>query len=177
MQLLRNVALAGLAMAVLAGSAYPAATSTLGQIEEAEAAIELLWTEADLQFRRAIFIEPGEASYGIYQERPDARFSAGEPLILYAEPVGYSWRETEAGDFAFGFDIDLIIKTNDGRILFGQEDFQQIDLRNRHRVRELMLNITLNLDGAPAGEYVLDYRVRDRASAKVATISLPFSIE
>jgi hypothetical protein len=39
-----------------------------------------------------------------------------------------------------------------------------------------MLKLTLNLNEAPAGDFVLEYVVRDAYSDKTALISLPFAI-
>ena len=44
------------------------------------------------------------------------------------------------------------------------------------RNREFVLTFSLDLTGAPAGDYVLEYVVQDLASDETATISMPFSI-
>jgi hypothetical protein len=40
-----------------------------------------------------------------------------------------------------------------------------------------MVTLTMNVSGAPAGDYVLEYKLRDLASDKSAVINLPFQIE
>jgi hypothetical protein len=47
---------------------------------------------------------------------------------------------------------------------------------SRHKVRELMVNITLNLTGAPPGDYVVEWRMRDDNSPKTVAFEQAFSI-
>ncbi len=148
---------------------------SLADIERAEAAVITAWEQTPLSFRRAIFVT--EASgYGVYKERANAQFKPAEPLLVYSEPVGYAWKENGDGTFSFGFDVDLLLKTSTGEIVGGQENFQHLVMTSKARNREFMLTLTLTLTGAPAGDYVVEYRTRDAFGAKSGMISLPFSI-
>jgi len=168
--------LAALAAAlVLACAPGTAGAQDLNAIVAAEAAVIDAWNASPLVFRRTLFAAEASA-FGVYEERPDATFRIGEPILVYAEPAGYAWRDNGDGSFSFGFDVDLLLKKPDGTIVAGKEDFQRLELSSHERNREFMLTITLNVDGAPAGDYVLEYRIRDIASAKSAIISLPLTI-
>ncbi|GAB5505057.1 MAG: hypothetical protein JJ911_04495 [Rhizobiaceae bacterium] len=164
--------------AILACLSLPgtAAAQTLDDIIAAEEAVIEVWEQTPLTFRTAIFADASPGGFGIYVERAHNEFLPGEPIIVYAEPVGYAWHESPDGTYTFGFNVDFLLKDANGKIVGGQENFQQLELNSRYRNREFMLTLTLNVDGAPAGEYEIEYRVRDVASDKAGTISLPFYI-
>nr|HMQ58236.1 hypothetical protein [Rhizobiaceae bacterium] len=114
--------------------------------------------------------------FGVYQPRESSIFKNGEKPIVYAEPVGYAWKDNGDNTYSFGFNVDLLLKTAKGEIVGGQENFQTLELTSRSQNREFLLTLTLNVDGAPAGDYVVEYRTRDINSPKSAVISLPFTV-
>lgn len=148
----------------------------LAAIEKAEAAVVAVWLAAPVTFRRALFVAEPPLGFGIYKERQGRVFGPGEPLVVYAEPVGYGWLENADATFTFGFAVDLLVKTAAGKVVAGQENFRRLELTSRARNREFMLTLTLEIEGAPPGDYVLEYRTRDIASDKAGVISLPFTI-
>jgi hypothetical protein len=164
------------AMLALAASGGPAPAQDLAAIQKAEDAVIEAWSASPISFRRAIFVAASPGGFGIFNERPNAVFKPGEPLIVYAEPVGYAWKDNGDGTYTFGFEIDLLLKTAAGAVVGGQEKFQRLALTSHARNREFMLTLTLNLTGAPAGDYVVEYRARDIASDKSGLISLPFTV-
>jgi hypothetical protein len=155
----------------------PAAAMAQGleKLTAAEAALDQAWSELPIGFRKVALVN--EASgFGIYDERKDGVFKSGEPVTAYAEPVGYGWKDNGDGTYSFGFAIDLMVKTPDGKIVAGQEDFQRLELKSRARNKEFMLTLTLNLTGAPPGDYIIEYVTRDLTSSKSGKISLPITI-
>ncbi|MGJ3262437.1 MAG: hypothetical protein ACFE0R_04300 [Salinarimonas sp.] len=156
--------------------AAPAAAATLDDLAKAEAALVAVWQEVPLSFRTTTFVTGSPVGFGVYEARETSVFAPGEPLVVYAEPVGYLWGEAGDGRYTFGFDVDLLIKRPDGSIVGGRESFQRLELTSRARNREFMLTLTLTLDGIAPGDYLLEYRTRDIASDKAGTISLPFTI-
>lgn len=163
-----------LAMAMLVAPSFALAQS--GDIGRADAALSDAWAKSPLTIARAVFVAERASGYGIYQERP-AAFKAGEPLITYAEPVGYGYRELGKDTYEFGFTVDFVVKTADGRILAGQENFARLDLRSHRRNREFMLTLTLDVTGLTPGAYKLEYRLHDiSGNGKTAGFEQPFSI-
>lgn len=146
-----------------------------GKLAEAEAAYEAAWLESPLTFAKAVLVSRANG-FGIYEERKDAVFKGEEPIVVYAEPVGYAWKDNGDGTFSFGFNVDLLVKTPDGKIVAGQENFQKLELRSRARNKEFMLTLTLTLTGAPPGDYVIEYTTRDIASSKSGKISVPVTV-
>jgi len=166
------VAAAGLWLAL----GPPAAAESLAAIEAAEATVAAAWQAAPVGVRKATFVAAPPTGFGLYEPREDAVFAPGEPLVVYAEPVGYGYAALPDGRWRFGFDVDLLIKTADGAIIGGQEGFERLALDSRRRNREFMLTLTLDLDGAPAGDYVLVYTLNDITGGKAGLLSLPFTI-
>ena len=167
-----------LSLLVAARALHAAAANAqdLASIETAEAAVVAAWNASPLVFRTvALLAEPAQG-YGIYVERENSTFSPSEPIVIYAEPAGYAWRDNGNGTHTFGFDVDLLVKTAKREIVGGQENFQQIELTSRARNREFMLTLTLTVEGAPPGDYIVEYKVRDRHSEKAGTISVPFKV-
>lgn len=153
----------------------PAAAQTLADIERAEAGVVSAWEKAPLGVRRAIFVQERPKLFGAYAERPTNVFRRGEPLLTYAEPIGYSWTPVPDG-FRFGVTLDFLVKSRDGKVLGGQEKFLTFSQTSQAKVRELMLNVDLNLTGAPPGDYVLHYVLHDVGSGRTAAIEQPFRI-
>lgn len=152
-----------------------AAAQSLEAIDAAQAQLAAAWDAAPLSFRKALFADKIEA-FGVYEPKQGAVFSPGEQIVVYAEPVGYGYLASEDSSYSFGFDFDLLVKTEDGTIMGGQEKFARTELKSREQNREFLVTLTLSLDGAPAGNYVLEYLAHDIASDETATIQLPFTI-
>lgn len=172
-----NLRALGLIAAVsLLATAGGAGAQSLEAIDTAEQAVVAAWNATPLAFRKALFVDNAQG-FGVYQARDGATFKGGEPLVVYAEPVGYAWKDNGDGTYSFGFNVDLLLKSSKGEIVGGQENFQKLELTSRSRNREFMLTLTLNIDGAPAGDYIVEYRTRDIHSDKSAVISLPFTVK
>jgi hypothetical protein len=102
-------------------------------------------------------------------------FRAGEPLIVYAEPVGMGWRTADGVNHAH-VAADFEIRTTDGKILGGQKDFGKFEFASRDHNHEIMTHLTIRLSGAPAGRYVFAATYRDQVNGKSASMELPFEI-
>ena len=157
-------------------TAAPSLAQSLDDIVKAEKAVDAAWSQSPLRFRQAFFVSETPTGFGIYKQRPDAPFKVGDKLIVYAEPVGYGWKPNDDGTATFGFDVDVAVKSPDGKVLFNQANFSHLALTSHARNHEFMLALTLDLSGADPGQYVLEYTTRDIASDKSAVISLPFTL-
>lgn len=164
-----------LALVFLAAASGAASGQTIAEIERREAEVVAAWERTPLGVRRAVFVEARPKLFGAYTERAGAVFKPGEPLLTYAEPVGYSWTPDPEG-YRFGVTLDFLVKSRDGKVLGGQEKFLTFSQTSRSKVRELMLNVDLNLTGAPAGDYMVQYVLHDIGNGRTATIEQPFRI-
>jgi hypothetical protein len=149
---------------------------TLQEIDKRDAAVVEAWNAAPLTIRKAIFVSEHPAGYGEYAERPNNSFKQGEKLVAYAEPAGFGWKDVGNGQYQFGFKVDFVVKSADGKVLGGQENFANLAQTSHSRNREFMVLLTLSLSDAPPGDYIVEYTLHDIASSKTATFSLPFKI-
>ena len=152
-------------MHVIAMAAFLLAFATGAEAQEAQ------------QFRVpvALFVKQRATGYGMYEARPTNHFKAGEPLLFYVEPVDFKYKAD--GDLAkFGAVMDLRL-TQDGKTLFSKDGFVTAAFTSHHMNKEINFSGSLDVSGAPAGEYELELLLQDSASDGVATVVLPFVID
>ena len=97
-------------------------------------------------------------------------------MVVYAEPVGYGWKDNGNSLFQFGFVVDFTIKSSDGKVLAEEENFMRMETESHHRNLEFFLVLTLNMGRAPPGDYVVEYKLHDIASDKTAAFEMPFKL-
>ena len=146
------------------------------EIDRRQAALIEVWEKTPLTIRRALFIKGEPRGFGLYQERGSKEFKKGEKIVVYAEPVGFGWKDAGKDMFELGFVVDFQIKSLGGEVLAEKENFMRIATESHTRNLEFMVVLTLNLTSAPPGEYVVEYKLHDIASGKTATFQMPFKI-
>ena len=161
--------------AFLEDESSPASDGTKS-LADAQAKLDAAWDRLPLTVRKAVFVSQKTGMYGSYNERGNSTFKSGESLLTYIEPVGYRYEEADDGFVRFGVSLDFEILQPDGTVATGKKGFLTFSTSSRAKLKELMLNASLDLDGAPAGDYVLRYTIHDLHSTKTAEASLPFTI-
>lgn len=151
-------------------------TPTLQDVEALENVLAGLWERMPLTQRHVVFVGTKADLYGGYMERASNVFARYESLVTYVEPVGYVWKSLGNGSYGFGITLDFKVKTPDGKILAGQDNFQSFDYKSHYRNRELFMNLIMTLSGIQPGNYVLGYTLHDKYSDKVSTFEQPFVI-
>ena len=149
---------------------------TLQEIDKRDAAVVEAWNATPLTVRRAIFVEPRPEGFGQYAERSNNIFKKGDTLITYAEPVGYGWKDLGGGVYQFGFKVDFLVKTPDGKVIGGHENFADLTKKSRARNREFNVLLDLSLGNTEPGDYVVEYKLHDVVNDKTYTVSQPFKI-
>jgi hypothetical protein len=149
---------------------------SLEEIDKRQAALIEAWEKTPLTIRRALFIKGEPRGFGLYQERDSKEFKNGEKIVVYAEPVGFGWKDAGKGMFELGFVVDFLIKSPGGEVLTGKENFMRIATESHTRNLEFMVVLTLNMSSAPAGDYVVEYKLHDIASDKTASFSMSFKV-
>jgi len=144
-----------------------ARAQSLEEIDRRQAAMIEAWQKTPLTIRRALFINGEPRGFGLYQERGSKEFKHGEKIVVYAEPVGYGWKDAGKGMFELGFVVDFLIKSRDGEVLATETHTRNL---------EFMVVLTLNMSSAPAGDYVVEYKLHDIATDKTAIFEMPFKI-
>lgn len=122
----------------------------------------------------AIFVAKPADGYGMYTERPST-FKPGEPLLVYCEPIGLDWKEGGRG-FQSAITVDFEITDSSGKVLAGQKKFGSFKFDSAVRNQEIMVNLTMEVDGAAPGDYQLIYTFTDENSGETAELPMPFAI-
>lgn len=156
--------------------AAPLPAQDLAAYESADRAAVGIWNQMPLTLRNAGFVTEEAGGYGLNTPRDGAVFAPGEPLLVYAEPLGYGWRQNDDSTFTFGLSVDLVLRDPSGTVLGSQDDFQRAEITSNRQNREFFVTLTLNLTNAPVGDYILEYIVHDQITEKSATMSFPFTI-
>ena len=161
----------------LLGSAASAeeATALSADFKAAQDAYAVAWQQQPLAFTAAKFIALPAKSYGSYTPLETAEFQSGDPLTVYAEPVGFSYKET-GGKYAIDLSVDFELRNTTGQVLASQDGFTTLHSESFNQVREYQTSLSFNLTGLQTGEYVLKVRFNDENSDKSGSFELPFSM-
>ncbi len=186
-----GVAAAGLALLVAGGLATTAAAGAtadfatqadtlLAEGKPAEAlgafdqATDAFWEASPLQFRVAQFAA-SVTGFGQYEPLADAAFHSGDTAIVYLEPVGYGF--TAAGpEVTVAFTTGIEITTAGGILLAKTDDFGRLEWQGRARSHEVQAAVKVTLPTLKPGAYKLSLTLSDVATAKQASVTLPFTI-
>ena len=137
-------------------------------------ATDAFWAASPLQVRTALFAA-SISGYAQYVPRTDSKFHSGDTATIYAEPVGYGFT---SGDDAFtaSFTAGIEMRTAGGLVLAKVDDFGQLEWHGRTKSHAIHLAVNVGLPTLKPGDYRLVLTLTDGATAKAATITLPFSI-
>jgi hypothetical protein len=154
--------------------ARAAAGDGAGAVAAFDAAADAFFDAAPLTFRVAAFAD-SVAGFGKYTPHTDA-FKAGETATIYLEPIGYGFTR-DGDDFRVAYGTALEIRTPGGLILGKTDDFGTLTWSGRSKSREVQAVVSVTLPSAlKPGDYQLLLTLKDEASAKSATATLPFTI-
>ena len=138
--------------------------------------MDAAWAQTPFAVRQAFFVQAEPTLFGVYDKRADGPFKPGEAMVVYAEPVGYAFKDNKDGTVSFGFDIDVAIKSPEGKVGFEQKSWQKISVVSHAHNHESYLALTLEVTGSDPGDYVLDYTIHDQISGKTVDVALPFTL-
>lgn len=141
-----------------------------GAIAAARDAFGMAWdATSGLAIGETVLIAEPASGYGIYNPRADDKFKIGEPILIYAEPMGFGYGSPGEGLYSIGFFVDLKVLTEGGEVLGDLQNLTELELTSRYPNREFQANLTYNLEGVPPGRYVLQTTLRDKNSAKIGS--------
>lgn len=140
-----------------------------------EQAQDLLWAQAPLSFRRTVFTAGTPTGYGIYDLRESSTFKRTEPLIIYAEPMGYGYGR-DGSIYTIDLALDFAIRDASGTVIAEQRNFGTLALRTRFPNKEFMAKVTYDFSGIPAGDYEVTTTAHDQATGKSGSFTLPFRL-
>jgi hypothetical protein len=174
------LALFGLAMFLPAAAGSAAAEGGRGhdlETYEKHKAAELeIWRRMEtMALRQALLVEEEPSSFGVYAPRGDNRYRPGDPVHIYAEPVGHTIREAD-GIYVISLALDFTLLDESGKILGGQRDFDRLEMESRRPVMEFMVSFTYDTEGLPAGNYTFETLIRDSFSDRRLKVQMPIVI-
>ncbi|GGE91468.1 hypothetical protein GCM10007285_18870 [Stappia taiwanensis] len=157
--------------------ASAAAATPEAALSKAQAELDTAWRALEpLGFSAGLFVEAGSVvGYGAYVPRAKASFAPTDTLVVYAQPVGYGYRETETG-YGIRLTADYTLLTPSGQVLAEEKGFARLTSDSREKRRELYITLRLGFDGLRPGAYTLLARINDAVSGKSGELSLPFTV-
>jgi hypothetical protein len=162
---------AGVAEEKLASGDYP------GALEAGRAIEEQIWQASPgLTFGQALLVAQNATGFGVFNPREDNVFKKGEPILIYCEPLGFSYGEPGAGLYSVNFIVDLQVLDALGNELANAPGATEFNMTSRHQNREVQANITYTLDGLPIGRYTLITTLRDKNSPRTGSFQTAIEV-
>jgi hypothetical protein len=170
---LRSLALA----ALLVLAPLPAlADTSLTTYEASRTALLAIWDELPLTIRNVALTEGAPAGYGDYLLHEGNSFMPGETIHVYAEVLGYGWRDNGDGTLSKLLDADLALVDAGGVTVASKPAFVTTDVRSREKLLESDLAFNVTLTAFQPGAYKLQFTVHDRAGGKDAVFDVPVTL-
>ncbi|WP_428642139.1 hypothetical protein [Roseibium sp.] len=138
-------------------------------------AYDQAWNASGLAFSKVTFTDGTGSGYGHYAPRSGTTFTDSETLSVYAEPVGYAFRQTDDG-YAYELTASYKLLNLSGQVLAEQDDFATFSGNGRSKKRELAATLSFQFSGLPAGSYKLEATFTDLIGGKQSAFTLPFAI-
>jgi len=169
------LAMAG-AVPSLAQTSRPelSADEALARLDRLDDEIAKVWASSPLAFRHVSVVNSA-AGFGDFERRNSDTFKAGEILMVYVEPVGFTYVLAKER-YWLALSVDLAIENDAGQIISEGEDLFLIDDSSRIQIREFHMVLSVKIPQIKAGEYKAVYQVRDMNSGKTGSFTVPFTI-
>lgn len=121
--------------------------------------------------------------YGVYEKRLSNTFAPGEDIVLYSEPIGFSYKPfvsnltNDETQYLMNFTADLVITDTEDNVLGGFQDLPISEIISHHQNKEVNLVITLSQSSPfPEGNYKVLYTVHDEPSGNTFEITKDITI-
>lgn len=131
-----------------------------------------------------LFVVPESVGgYGVYEKHVSNTFAPGEDIVLYSEPIGFSYKPivsnltNDETQYLMNFTADLAITDTEGNVLGGFQDLPISEIISHHQNREVNLVITLSQSSPfPEANYKVLYTVHDEPSGNTFEITKDIAI-
>lgn len=148
-------------------------------LTEAFDAMDTAWKNADLTVTHAAFTDGPASGYGNYSALADSTYAPDQPIYIYLEPAGFSYREETSEDgtaFSYKLNIGYRLLNNDGLQLTGSDSISVLEDSSRNKMREVWSALRFEFSSLPAGRYILETILMDDISSKGSIVAMPFTI-
>lgn len=126
---------------------------------------------------RALFVTEVPKAYRAYAPKADPVFLTGEKLITYVEVTGLKWQSAGGDQRQSHFTVDLELTDDEGKTLALQKEFGNFTFTSHSDAVEVYTHLTLDVDGAKPGGYVLHYTINDVIAERSTPFELPFTLK
>lgn len=165
----------GLFAGLTSAHAQPDIAQPSAAYTSALSALDAAWDASGLAFTTATFTDGAANGYGQFTPRDNTVFTDEEALTVYAEPVGYGFRD-DNGAYAYELTASFRLLNLSGQVLVEQDNFATFAGTGRSKKRELSAALTFQFSGLPAGDYQLETRFQDEIGGNQSGFTLPFSV-
>lgn len=155
--------------------ASPSSAQQQDFLTAARAAYDAAWAVTPLSIHNAVIVSREAGLIGDVAERPDNRFGPDDTIIVYAEPRGYGYRDSD-GQKEFGLVLDMEILSANAQVLTKQEAFETLTLTSRAEAKEMFVNLSITLSSFPEGAFTLKMTAHDLASDETSSFEIPFEV-
>ncbi|THV13711.1 hypothetical protein [Rhizobium rhizophilum] len=130
-----------------------------------------------LSVPRALFVSEVPNAYRAYAAKAEPVFLTGEKLITYVEVTGLRWNPSAGEQRQSHFTVDLELTDDKGKTLALQKEFGNFTFTSHSDAVEVYTHLTLDVDGAKPGGYVLRYTINDVIAERSTPFELPFTLK
>jgi hypothetical protein len=157
-------------------AASPVLAGTLENFTAAETKYVEAWNGLPLTQRSVKFITEKAQGFGGYTARTSNTFKAGEPIVTYFEPIGFKSESLAGGKQGLNMVLDFRLTDPAGAVLYEQPGMLTYERQFQSVPHDMELDVNLQLDGAPAGKYVLVWTLTDKVSGQQSTFKQDMEI-
>lgn len=168
---------AGYAAAFAFGAMFAplAHAEKLEDLEAAEAALFEVWEKMPLTVRNVTLITSPSQRFRGYFERESNEYKPGEPIFIYAEPIGYGWKNLSDDTYSINLIADIVVRGSEGEA-YDELIFRFPPAVSQGRIKEFSIGLELDVFSGLVGDYTAEIVVHDENSDEFASFELPFSI-
>ncbi|MBK1622793.1 hypothetical protein [Afifella marina] len=147
---------------------------TVAALDLLDEASDIVWREGPLAFRKALAVRSAEG-FGDYVPRPDNRYRPGETMLVYAEPVAFTY-EPQDGQHLVAMDVDLTISNLTGQVIAEGRKVFSVKTKVKAPKRDFNVVLSCPVPELRPGNYRAEFTFHDTQNAKSAGFSIPLQI-
>jgi hypothetical protein len=160
---------------LLAAAVAFSAAAAAQDIESLERSLEKARNEAPLVAKPFMLVSRPAKYFGDYEQRADAVFLHGDPILFYLELRNLVTAKNAQGLYEPAFAVDLEIVQPTGQVK-RTPDFAKLRMPGKSRVQDIYVQLAISLEAAPPAKYTVRFIVRDLNSKKTATVDQVLTI-
>lgn len=135
-----------------------------------------IWNKSPLFYLKAVLVENEPEGVGLYAEKKNNKFSEGDPIYIYVEPIGYTVVK-KGENYLFGLAADFAILDNEGNHLYEKKNFGTWSMESKNFNTEFFLFLRYSFTGLKPGKYRIITTLRDLNDPnKKMDIDIPIEI-